>query len=107
MYPLPSVSVDRRLRRAARVLMVCRPQLLESKHVQSFARALRAAIRRAGSGRIILDWQNVRYISAEVGRPLWEARQYLAEHGGELLFRGLSPRVALALRLLGFHGTMI
>ena len=80
------------------VLRIIAQQLRGDELAESLRSELVDAVTRAGLGKVVLDFQNVEFISSAGLRPLIALRRKLQDTGGQLRLAGLAPYVAEVFR---------
>ena len=74
---------------------------LDALTVPEFEKALRDHLSR-GTARIVIDFQDITYISSSGLRVLLTARRLAREQGGDVRLCRLSPRVYEIFDMVGF-----
>jgi anti-anti-sigma factor len=94
-------SIDR----SVLVLTITTPLLLDEDVADALRHDLLAALDcHAGITKVVLNFHNVRSLSAAVFRPLISLNRLVTERNGRLLLCGLSPLAAGVLRLSDLLG---
>jgi anti-anti-sigma factor len=89
--PKPLLKID--LVPNAVVLTITEPQIEGYEIAEALERELLAAVDHAGVRNVIVDFQQVRYISSVAFAPLLKTRHKLQKVNGRLLVCGLSSMI--------------
>ena len=72
------------------VLTIVQPRLQGEEIAHELREEMRRAVEQAGVQRVVIDLQQVRYLSSVAFWPLLSLRKHLLETGGRLIICGLS-----------------
>jgi anti-anti-sigma factor len=91
------------------VLTVTEPQLQGDPISEQLRADLLNALERSRARNVVLDFQNIKFVSSVAFRPLLSLHRHLKEQGGRLVLCGMSERVAEVFhvtRLVSTAGTL-
>jgi len=76
------------------VLAITETQLQGDPISEQLRAELLAALERSGARNVVLDFQNITFVSSVAFRPLLSLHRRLKEQGGRLILCGMTERVA-------------
>lgn len=73
------------------VLTITAAKIQDDEMGETLGREFLAAVAQTGLRKVVIDFQNTKYMSSVAFRPLLLLRQHLRERGGRMMLCGLSP----------------
>lgn len=99
MTETQELHIDTRLEQGVLVLTFRDKDIQTDSLAETLRDQLLDAVQKQKSDKVILDFQNVEYLSSAGFRPLLSLRRHLHEKGGRMVLCNLHPDVANVFRI--------
>src|SRR5437016_1586728 len=90
MAPPPDRYLSRRREQDVLVLTILPAKIQDDEMAEALRQELLAAVADTTAPKVVIDFQNTKYLSSVALRPLLHLRQKLQEIGGRLILCGMS-----------------